>query len=163
MKKFPGIRQVLALCALTALTITAGAARAAEPVKVRLGDLAQALNSIASNVMIQQGFDKKHGIAVEYSTYPTLDGLFTAIRRLRAVHGRIADRLARGGLALYAQHVDAMDNATLVDVFRTEEDSCLLGTDAMRDGVDVRPNHTAFIQVCSSSVVMKRESTATYR
>ena len=36
-----------------------------------------------------------------------------------------------------AQHVDAMDNATLVDVFRTEIDSCLLGTDAMRDGVDV--------------------------
>ena len=30
-----------------------------------------------------------------------------------------------------------MDNATLVDVFRTEEESCLLGTDAMRDGVDV--------------------------
>jgi ATP-dependent DNA helicase DinG len=30
-----------------------------------------------------------------------------------------------------------MDNATLVDVFRTEESSCLLGTDAMRDGVDV--------------------------
>ena len=30
-----------------------------------------------------------------------------------------------------------MNNATLVDVFRTEEESCLLGTDAMRDGVDV--------------------------
>jgi ATP-dependent DNA helicase DinG len=30
-----------------------------------------------------------------------------------------------------------MDNATLVDVFRAEERSCLLGTDAMRDGVDV--------------------------
>jgi ATP-dependent DNA helicase DinG len=30
-----------------------------------------------------------------------------------------------------------MDNATLVDIFRTEENSCLLGTDAMRDGVDV--------------------------
>jgi ATP-dependent DNA helicase DinG len=30
-----------------------------------------------------------------------------------------------------------MGNATLVDVFRTEESSCLLGTDAMRDGVDV--------------------------
>ena len=29
-------------------------------------------------------------------------GLFTAIRRLRAVHGRIADRLAREGLPLYA-------------------------------------------------------------
>jgi NitT/TauT family transport system substrate-binding protein len=30
--------------------------------------------------MTQQGFDKKHGIAVEYTVYPTLDGLFTAIR-----------------------------------------------------------------------------------
>jgi ATP-dependent DNA helicase DinG len=30
-----------------------------------------------------------------------------------------------------------MDNATLVDIFRAEEASCLLGTDAMRDGVDV--------------------------
>ena len=30
-----------------------------------------------------------------------------------------------------------MGNATLVDIFRTEEESCLLGTDAMRDGVDV--------------------------
>jgi ATP-dependent DNA helicase DinG len=40
-------------------------------------------------------------------------------------------------MPLYAQHVDAMGNATLVDIFRTEEESCLLGTDAMRDGVDV--------------------------
>ena len=30
-----------------------------------------------------------------------------------------------------------MDAATLVDIFRAEEDSCLLGTDAVRDGVDV--------------------------
>ena len=30
-----------------------------------------------------------------------------------------------------------MGNATLVDIFRAEEESCLLGTDAMRDGVDV--------------------------
>ena len=64
-------------------------------------------------------------------------GLFTAIRRLQAVHNRIAPDLERQGLPLLAQHVDAMDNATLVDVFRTEIDSCLLGTDAMRDGVDV--------------------------
>jgi ATP-dependent DNA helicase DinG len=64
-------------------------------------------------------------------------GLFTAIARLRAVHGRIAHDLEAAGIPLYAQHVDAMDNATLVDVFRTEEESCLLGTDAMRDGVDV--------------------------
>jgi ATP-dependent DNA helicase DinG len=64
-------------------------------------------------------------------------GLFTAIHRLRAVHQRIAPSLEASGIKLLAQHVDAMDNATLVDVFRTEPDSCLLGTDAMRDGVDV--------------------------
>ncbi|AQS87132.1 DNA helicase C2 [Neoasaia chiangmaiensis NBRC 101099] len=67
-------------------------------------------------------------------------GLFTAIARLRAVHKRIAEPLEMAGLPLYAQHVDAMDNATLVDVFKTEIDSCLLGTDAMRDGVDVPGN-----------------------
>jgi len=64
-------------------------------------------------------------------------GLFTAISRLQAVHARIAPELEAAGITLLAQHVDAMDNATLVDVFRTEEESCLLGTDAMRDGVDV--------------------------
>jgi ATP-dependent DNA helicase DinG len=64
-------------------------------------------------------------------------GLFTAVRRLRDVQSRIAQPLAERGIPLYAQHVDAMDNATLVDVFRAEEAACLLGTDAMRDGVDV--------------------------
>ncbi len=64
-------------------------------------------------------------------------GLFTAISRLRAVHARIAPDLEAAGIPLFAQHVDAMDNATLIDVFRTETHSCLLGTDAMRDGVDV--------------------------
>ena len=53
------------------------------------------------------------------------------------MHARIAPDLEASGIPLFAQHVDAMDNATLVDVFRTEEESCLLGTDAMRDGVDV--------------------------
>jgi ATP-dependent DNA helicase DinG len=64
-------------------------------------------------------------------------GLFTAITRLRAVHQRIAPALEARGLPLLAQHVDAMSTATLVDIFRAEEDSCLLGTDAVRDGVDV--------------------------
>jgi ATP-dependent DNA helicase DinG len=67
-------------------------------------------------------------------------GLFTAISRLRAVHARIARLLEESGISLYAQHVDAMDNATLVDIFRAEEHSCLLGTDAMRDGVDIPGN-----------------------
>ncbi|WP_341896641.1 ATP-dependent DNA helicase [Ferrovibrio terrae] len=64
-------------------------------------------------------------------------GLFTAIFRLRAVQKRILRPLAEAGLPLYAQHVDPLDNATLVDIFRAEEHACLLGTDAMRDGVDV--------------------------
>jgi ATP-dependent DNA helicase DinG len=64
-------------------------------------------------------------------------GLFTAIARLRAVHERIAPVLEAHGLLLLAQHVDAMSTATLVDIFRAEEDSCLLGSDAVRDGVDV--------------------------
>ncbi len=64
-------------------------------------------------------------------------GLFTAIARLRAVHKRLAKPLAHAGLPLYAQHVDPMDTGTLVDMFRAERDACLLGTDAVRDGVDV--------------------------
>ena len=64
-------------------------------------------------------------------------GLFTAIKRLRSVHARIADRLARDGLPLYAQHVDPIDTGTLVDIFRDDPHASLLGTDALRDGVDV--------------------------
>lgn len=64
-------------------------------------------------------------------------GLFTAISRLRAVRQRLVAPLEQAGLDLYAQHVDAMDISTLVDIFRDEVDSCLLGTDAVRDGVDV--------------------------
>jgi len=64
-------------------------------------------------------------------------GLFTAVKTLRAVHARIAGPLADGGIALYAQHLDAFDTGTLVDLFRSEENACLLGTDALRDGVDV--------------------------
>ena len=64
-------------------------------------------------------------------------GLFTAIVRLKAVHARIAEPLEAAGLPLHAQHVDGMNVATLIDIFRAETDACLLGTDAVRDGVDV--------------------------
>src|SRR5690606_22848366 len=64
-------------------------------------------------------------------------GLFTAIARLRAVHERIAGPLDQAGLMLLAQHVDRLDISTLIEIFRAEPDSCLLGTDAVRDGVDV--------------------------
>src|SRR5438045_2450758 len=68
-------------------------------------------------------------------------GLFTAIQRLKAVHARIADRLARAGLPLLAQPVDPIDAGTLVDIFRDDPRASLLGTDALRDGVDV-PGHS---------------------
>lgn len=64
-------------------------------------------------------------------------GLFTAISRLKAVQSRIAEPLEKSGIALYAQHVDEMDNGTLVDIFRDDRHACLLGTDAVRDGVDI--------------------------
>jgi len=64
-------------------------------------------------------------------------GLFTAIARLKGVYAQIAPALEAKGLPLYAQHVDPMDTGTLVDIFRAEEHACLLGTDAVRDGVDV--------------------------
>jgi ATP-dependent DNA helicase DinG len=64
-------------------------------------------------------------------------GLFTSISRLRSVHDRIARPLEMAGIPLYAQHIDEMDTGTLVDIFREEIHTCLLGTDAVRDGVDV--------------------------
>jgi Rad3-related DNA helicases len=64
-------------------------------------------------------------------------GLFTAISRLRAVWRLLAEPLEAAGLLLLAQHVDALDTGTLVDIFRAEENSCLLGTDALREGIDV--------------------------
>ncbi|MGB0843838.1 MAG: ATP-dependent DNA helicase [Alphaproteobacteria bacterium] len=64
-------------------------------------------------------------------------GLFTAISRLRAVYDRIETSLQDTRIPLYAQHVDPIDVATLIDLFRDESNACLLGTDAVRDGVDV--------------------------
>lgn len=64
-------------------------------------------------------------------------GLFTAISRLRATFDQISPSLEAEGLPLYAQHIDALPTSTLVDIFRAEENACLLGTDAVRDGVDV--------------------------
>ena len=64
-------------------------------------------------------------------------GLFTAIQRLRAAHQILLPDLADAGLPLYGQHVDRMNLSTLIQLFREDSHSCLLGTDAVRDGVDV--------------------------
>ncbi len=64
-------------------------------------------------------------------------GLFTAISRLQAIHAQIATPLEEAGIPVLAQHIDPLDTGSLLDIFRAEENSCLLGTDAIRDGVDV--------------------------
>ncbi len=64
-------------------------------------------------------------------------GLFTAISRLQAIHAQIATPLEEAGIPVLAQHIDPLDTGSLIDIFRAEENSCLLGTDAIRDGVDV--------------------------
>jgi len=64
-------------------------------------------------------------------------GIFTAVQRLRAVHEKLLPALENQGIHLYAQHVDPLDISTLIDIFREEENACLLGTDATRDGIDV--------------------------
>jgi ATP-dependent DNA helicase DinG len=64
-------------------------------------------------------------------------GLFTAIRRLKAVYPALLARLEEANLPLYAQHIDRMNLQTLLAMFREEPESCLLGTDAVRDGIDV--------------------------
>ncbi len=63
--------------------------------------------------------------------------LFTAIERLRGCVARIRPRLESNGLPVFAQHVDPIDPATLVDMFRSIERASLFGTDALRDGIDV--------------------------
>ena len=64
-------------------------------------------------------------------------GLFTAIQRLRSAHQTLLPDLAEAGLPLYGQHVDRMNLSTLIQLFREDSKACLLGTDAVRDGVDV--------------------------
>jgi NitT/TauT family transport system substrate-binding protein len=78
------------------LAVTGGPAPAQAPVKLKLGDLAQSLNGIAVQAMKEQKLDQKHGIDVEYVRYPTLDGLFTAIR------GKDVD-VGFGGWTAFAQ------------------------------------------------------------
>jgi len=64
-------------------------------------------------------------------------GIFTSIQRLKFVQDKIIAPLSDHHIPLYSQHVDDMDIGTLIDMFREDEESCLLGTDAVRDGVDV--------------------------
>jgi ATP-dependent DNA helicase DinG len=120
-----------------------GAARLPDaPKLLRLASPFDYANNAKALVVTDVGRDDPRQVAAAMRELFTASGggalgLFTAIRRLRTVYDRIAGPLAEHGLALYAQHVDPLEVGALVDIFRAEEDSCLLGTDAVRDGVDV--------------------------
>ncbi|MCP4354693.1 MAG: ATP-dependent DNA helicase [Proteobacteria bacterium] len=64
-------------------------------------------------------------------------GLFTAISRLQGVYSSLKNALKKDKINLYAQHMQSLDVATLVDVFAEDKTSCLIGTDALKQGVDV--------------------------
>ena len=64
-------------------------------------------------------------------------GLFTSIQRLKNTYPELEKRLQAAGIPLHAQHLDAMSLQTLLQLFREDKISCLIGTDAVRDGVDV--------------------------
>lgn len=74
------MQKLKCLALFVALGLFSISVQAADPVEVRFGDIAQGSNAVPIGVMIEQGFDRKHGVVVDYQTYPTLDGLFTAIR-----------------------------------------------------------------------------------
>lgn len=67
-------------------------------------------------------------------------GIFTAISRLKSLHPIIQKALNEKDIPLFAQHIDEMEVGTLIDLFRDDDNACLIGTDAVRDGVDVPGN-----------------------
>ncbi len=64
-------------------------------------------------------------------------GIFTAIQRLQSVHQSIAYHLNQAEIQTYAQHVDPIHPAALIELFKNDPNACLLGTDAIRDGIDI--------------------------
>ncbi len=74
-------------------------------------------------------------------------GLFTAISRLSSTYNYLKKKLKEVSINLYAQHMQNLDVSTLVDIFKEDESSCLIGTDALKQGVDV-PGDSLTLVVC---------------
>lgn len=97
-----------------------------------------------SRVIIVTDIDKSNAMAVANAYKALFEaskggalGLFTSIRRLKQVYTAIGDSLESKAIPVYAQHHADIDIGTLTDMFRDDEKACLLGTDAVRDGIDV--------------------------
>ncbi|WP_262730676.1 ABC transporter substrate-binding protein [Alloalcanivorax marinus] len=91
-KRGYGIRGALVGLLIGALAITARA----EVPEVRMGDMPQSLITVVYQVIVDQGLDKKHGIRVDRQAYPTIEGLFNAVR------GKQVD-VGFGGWTAFAQ------------------------------------------------------------
>ena len=63
--------------------------------------------------------------------------LFTAINRLKQVYKNINSPMASENMKLMAQHINNQKISALIDIFKDDTNSCLLGTDSARDGIDI--------------------------
>jgi ATP-dependent DNA helicase DinG len=97
-----------------------------------------------SKIMIITDIDKNNTMAVANAMKAIFEssnggalGLFTSIARLRQSYNAVHDALERQAIPLYAQHMNDIDIGTLTDMFREDDKACMMGTDAIRDGIDV--------------------------
>jgi ATP-dependent DNA helicase DinG len=67
-------------------------------------------------------------------------GIFTAVSRLKDVYGGLQNKLANHDIRLMAQHINEQKLVNLIDIFKEDENSCLLATDSGRDGIDIPGN-----------------------
>lgn len=72
-------------------------------------------------------------------------GIFTSILRCKQVFETIMHKINDMGLNVYCQHSSNVNISTLINIFKNDKNSCLLGTDAIRDGVDVPGNSLRLI------------------
>ena len=63
--------------------------------------------------------------------------IFTSIVRLRSVYDNINIPLLQSNIRLMGQHINSQKLVNIIDCFKEDINSCLLGTDSARDGIDV--------------------------
>ncbi|MFT6072998.1 MAG: ATP-dependent DNA helicase DinG [Dasania sp.] len=64
-------------------------------------------------------------------------GLFTAITRLKNCYKKVVAELRHNKILTLAMHQAIANNQTLIQLFKQDGNAVLLGTDLMRDGIDI--------------------------
>jgi|GEM_PF-3827337 len=67
-------------------------------------------------------------------------GLFTAIMRLKNCYKKIIAPMRHHNILTLSMHQAIANNQTLIQLFKHDENAVLLGTDLMRDGIDIPGN-----------------------